>query len=113
MKIVVLDGYTLNPGDLDWTGIEKYGELVVHDRTDFAPEKVIETIGDAEIIFTHTAPAAMTQIDLLGIGRAALEQANTSMGLALSDDEVDYLESSFLALRRNSASSRPCSARSA
>jgi glycerate dehydrogenase len=56
MKIVVLDGYTLNPGDLDWTGIEKYGELVVHDRTGFAPEKVIETIGDAEIIFTNKTP---------------------------------------------------------
>jgi glycerate dehydrogenase len=56
MKIVVLDGYTLNPGDLDWTGIEKFGELVVHDRTDFSPETVIETIGDAEIIFTNKTP---------------------------------------------------------
>ena len=53
MKIVVLDGYTLNPGDLSWDGIKKFGELTVHDRTDFAPEKVIETIGDAEIIFTN------------------------------------------------------------
>lgn len=56
MKIVVLDGYTLNPGDLSWDGIKKFGELVVHDRTDFSPEKVIETIGDAEIIFTNKTP---------------------------------------------------------
>ena len=56
MKIVVLDGYTLNPGDLSWKGIEKFGELIVHDRTDFSPEKVIETIGDAEIIFTNKTP---------------------------------------------------------
>jgi len=56
MKIVVLDGYTLNPGDLSWEGIEKLGELVVHDRTDFSPEKVIKTIGDAEIIFTNKTP---------------------------------------------------------
>jgi glycerate dehydrogenase len=56
MKIVVLDGYTLNPGDLRWEGIEKFGELIVHDRTDFSPEKVIETIGDAEIIFTNKTP---------------------------------------------------------
>lgn len=56
MKIVVLDGYTLNPGDLSWAGIEKFGKLVVHDRTDFSTEKVIETIGDAEIIFTNKTP---------------------------------------------------------
>ena len=56
MKIVVLDGYTLNPGDLRWSGIEAFGELIVHDRTDFSPEKVVETIGDAEIIFTNKTP---------------------------------------------------------
>ena len=56
MKIVVLDGYTLNPGDLSWEGIEKFGELVLHDRTDFNPEVVIKTIGDAEIIFTNKTP---------------------------------------------------------
>jgi len=56
MKIVVLDGYTLNPGDLSWDGIKQYGELIVHDRTDFTPEKVVETIGDAEIIFTNKTP---------------------------------------------------------
>ena len=56
MKIVVLDGYTLNPGDLNWDGIKQYGELTVHDRIDFAPETVIETIGDAEIIFTNKTP---------------------------------------------------------
>lgn len=56
MKIVVLDGYTLNPGDLNWDGIKECGDLVVHDRTDFAPEKVIQTIGDAEIVFTNKTP---------------------------------------------------------
>lgn len=56
MKIVVLDGYTLNPGDLSWDGIKQFGELTVHDRTDFAPENVIKTIADAEIIFTNKTP---------------------------------------------------------
>ena len=56
MKIVVLDGYTLNTGDLNWKGIEKFGELIVHDRIDFSPGIVIETIGDAEIIFTNKTP---------------------------------------------------------
>ena len=56
MKIVVLDGYTLNPGDLTWDEIAKLGQLVIHDRTGFSPEKVIETIGDAEIVFTNKTP---------------------------------------------------------
>lgn len=56
MKIVVLDGYTLNPGDLNWDGIREFGELKVHDRTDFTPERIIRTIGDAEIIFTNKTP---------------------------------------------------------
>lgn len=56
MKIVVLDGYTLNPGDLSWGGIEKHGNLTVHERTDFNPENVIKTIGDADIVYTNKTP---------------------------------------------------------
>lgn len=56
MKIVVLDGYTLNPGDLNWDGVKQFGELTVYDRTGFAPENVIKTIGDAEVIFTNKTP---------------------------------------------------------
>lgn len=51
MKIVVLDGYTLNPGDLSWDGIRRLGNLVVYDRT--PAEKTIERIGDADIILTN------------------------------------------------------------
>lgn len=50
-KIVVLDGYALNPGDLDWTPLQAYGELTVYDRTE--PKDVVKRIGDAEIIFTN------------------------------------------------------------
>lgn len=56
MKIVVLDGYTLNPGDLNWDVLSELGELTVHDRTDFASENVIKAIGDADIIFTNKTP---------------------------------------------------------
>ena len=56
MKIVVLDGYTLNPGDLDWDGIKKLGDLTVLDRVDHSPSVVIEAIGDAEIIYTNKTP---------------------------------------------------------
>ena len=53
MKIVVLDGYTLNPGDLDWKAFEALGELEVHDRTHILSESVLKNIGDAEIVFTN------------------------------------------------------------
>lgn len=53
MKIVILDGYTLNPGDLSWKGLEKIGDLKVIDRTVNDSEKVIDSIGDAEIVFTN------------------------------------------------------------
>ncbi len=56
MKIVVLDGYTLNPGDLNWDCLIQLGELTVYDRTDFAPENVIKTIGDASVVFTNKTP---------------------------------------------------------
>ena len=54
MKIVVLDGYTLNPGDLSWQGLEEMGELIVHDRT--PPDKVVERAAGAEVIFTNKTP---------------------------------------------------------
>lgn len=50
MKIVILDGYTANPGDISWEELEAMGELEIHDRT--PQEKVVETIGDAEVIYT-------------------------------------------------------------
>jgi len=54
MKIVVLDGYAVNPGDLSWDEFEKLGELVVYDRTTLS--KIVERIGDAEAVFTNKTP---------------------------------------------------------
>lgn len=51
MKIVVLDGYALNPGDLNWDKLASLGQLVVYDRT--TPDMVIERSSGAEIIFTN------------------------------------------------------------
>ena len=59
MKIVVLDGYTLNPGDLSWDELKKYGELTVYDRTSYDPEeetKIIERAKDSESIFINKTP---------------------------------------------------------
>ena len=54
MKIVVLDGYTLNPGDLSWDGLSKFGEVTVYDRT--PKEEIVSRIGDAEAILTNKTP---------------------------------------------------------
>ncbi len=53
MKVVVLDGYTLNPGDNPWTELEQLGELTVHPRT--APAQVVERARPAEILLTNKA----------------------------------------------------------
>lgn len=52
-KIVVLDGHTLNPGDLSWEPIEALGDVTVHPRS--TPAETVERAGDAEIIFTNKA----------------------------------------------------------
>ena len=51
MRIVILDGYTENPGDLSWSGFEQLGELQVYDRT--SPQEVVSRIGNAEIVLTN------------------------------------------------------------
>jgi glycerate dehydrogenase len=53
-RIVILDGYTLNPGDLDWSGLAALGDLVVYDRT--APAAVVERSRGAEIVLTNKTP---------------------------------------------------------
>jgi len=71
MKIVVLDGYTLNPGDLSWDGLKALGDVVVYDRT--PADKTIERIGDAEIVFTNKTVinqevfAACSAIKFIGV----------------------------------------------
>ena len=57
MKIVVLDGYTLNPGDLSWRSLESLGDVRVYDRTSLTDvSETVERIGCAEIVFTNKTP---------------------------------------------------------
>jgi len=71
MKIVVLDGYTLNPGDLSWQELEALGDLKVYDRT--APDQVIERAGEAEIVLTNKTILSadniqqLTQLKYVGV----------------------------------------------
>ena len=64
MKIVVLDGYTENPGDLSWDELAKLGDLTVYDRTPVNDEaEIIRRIGDAEMVYTNKTPISRRVID--------------------------------------------------
>lgn len=64
MKIVVLDGYIENPGDLSWAPLGELGELTVYDRTSYVDSPVIaERIGDAEVIVINKTPVTKETID--------------------------------------------------
>jgi len=61
MKIVVLDGFTENPGDLSWNGFEELGQLTVYDRT--IKEQITDRIGDAQIVYTNKTPITREVLD--------------------------------------------------
>lgn len=64
MKIVILDGYTENPGDLSWSALEALGELTVYDRTSLTDEnEIIQRIGDSEIVITNKTPISKRAFD--------------------------------------------------
>ncbi len=71
---------------------------LLHDRM---TESVVPERAQAHGLFTELAPMPMEQVDVLGGGRAALVLANTRFGLALADDEIDYLVTAFQGLARN------------
>lgn len=54
MKICILDGYSLNPGDLDWSPIERLGDVTLFDRT--PADKIVERAADADIVLTNKVP---------------------------------------------------------
>ena len=71
---------------------------LLHDRM---TESVMASLADAHVLFQHVVPREMATVDVIAGGRAALEVANRSLGLALSDDELDYLVEHFTRIGRN------------
>lgn len=71
MKIVILDGFTANPGDLEWTRLERLGDLTVYDRT--SEKEVVERCRDAEVVFTNKTPisgeamASFPELKFIGV----------------------------------------------
>ena len=73
-------------------------EAALHDRM---VEAVLDDVAAADVLFRNEEPAPLTVVDILGGGREALVVANTELGLALAEDEIDYLVASFIELKRN------------
>jgi phosphoribosylformylglycinamidine synthase len=71
---------------------------LIHDRM---TEAVLFDVNDTDVLFRHAVPAPYDVIDVMSGGRDALQAANGELGLALSDDEIDYLVENFTALGRN------------
>lgn len=71
---------------------------LVHDKM---VETVLNSLDDAKVLFESHEPQPLHIVDVLSGGRIALEVANTDLGLALADDEIEYLTHSFLHLQRN------------
>ena len=71
---------------------------LLHDRM---TEAVTLERTQAEALFTELHPSPMEHVDVLGGGKAALEKANKDWGLALAEDEIDYLVNAFTGLKRN------------
>lgn len=92
-KIVVTDGYTLNPGDLSWKQIEAMGELTVYDRT--KPDEIVERCKDATIILTNKVPfneatlAQLPNLKLIGVTATGYNiidvQAAAKQGIVVSN----------------------------
>lgn len=63
-SIVILDGYTENPGDISWDAVANYGDIKVYDRTSYVEDDIIaQRIGDADIVITNKTPISKDTID--------------------------------------------------
>jgi len=71
---------------------------MIHDPM---TESVVDDISKADALFRDEVPRPLFEVPLLSVGKSALESANVELGLALSDDEIDYLLSQYKALDKN------------
>lgn len=89
--------YVKCPEQMDVTQREAVASLL-HDRM---TQAVFHEIAGAELLFSHAEPKPVTSVAITTSGRQALEEANQSMGLALAEDEIDYLTEAFVQLGRD------------
>jgi phosphoribosylformylglycinamidine synthase len=97
-RLVLKSGWLGGKASVDAGALAQAVAGFLHDRM---TESVLPAREGARRLFTELDAAPMEHVDVLGGGRAALEQANTRFGLALADDEIDYLVDAFRGLGRN------------
>jgi phosphoribosylformylglycinamidine synthase len=91
--------YTIDVGGAALTPEQQRAlETKLHDRM---TQTVFEDVAGCEVLFRHETPRAMASVPVLAEGRAALVAANQSLGLALAEDEIDYLVKAFTSLGRD------------
>ena len=83
---------------LDARGRVESAHGLIHDRM---TESVLPAVEAGEALFHHYAPQPLATVDVLGTGREALVAANLELGMALSEDEIDYLVENFSREGRN------------
>src|SRR5690606_32872588 len=76
-------------------------QVVANELHDRMMETVFTALDDAQQLFAHHQPVPVASVDMLGQGRQALNDANLRLGLALAEDEIDYLFDAFTRLGRN------------
>ena len=100
MRIVVLDGYTENPGDLSWSGLGAFGEVTVYDRTSYTDAPIIaERIGDAEVavkmserLYQNGVYATGFFYPVVPMGKARIR---TQMSAAHTPEDIDFAIEAF------------------
>lgn len=100
MKIVVLDGYTLNPGDLSWDALKELGEVEIYDRTPV--EQVVERAKGAEVVLTNKSIIFREQID----GLPDMKYIGV-MATGVNVVDVDYAKSKGIAVTNVAGYSTP------
>lgn len=100
-QIEIQTGFLGNKKILNNKSNQTQQELIARELYDPMTETVVNSRTAAQALFSVLAPQPLKWIDLFHAGKAALTQANTEFGLALSDDEIDYLVTAFQKLGRN------------
>lgn len=80
MKIVILDGYALNPGDLSWKPVEELGEVVIYDRTE--DDEIVERVGDAEVVL----------VNKIGMSRETMEKLPSLKYIGVTATGFDVID---------------------
>ena len=91
--------YTIDVGDARLTGDQR--TLLAAKLHDRMTQAVFNDVESVQVLFRHDTPRQMASVPVLAQGRAALEAANRALGLALADDEIDYLVKAFTSLGRD------------